>query len=394
MKFQIFNVHGIRGRAETVMDLASREGVDIMVSMETWLADTDTIPIRQPSVVNITHTNYDPIAGGRRSRNGLLVNTTTPEYHHAARLLRTALTYNGLDYAAVIEVSGVTCIFAYLPPTSIPDSCIVDLVNLADELILNGATRVVAAGDFNARSEELTGDHDSSPRGHMLEEALEGSELRVQLPVAGKWTSITSGVGIPDMVMAYFPIADLVLHEHADCGGSDHRPLTFSVDADDPPPPPPSRWAVAKLQEDAKAAAFAQKVAEGNRMQGIADAMAEELAVAGPGELPEDAEQARIDRVWGEIVTVLHDAAASTIKRANVTPWTSDQFWTEDLVDARTELEEDSRERLQDILEGMPAQQARTRYRESKRKAENFRQMLRKRAKDRFHEAVDKLDHP
>jgi len=78
----------------------------------------------------------------------------------------------------------------------------------------------VIAGDFNARSTALTGDHKTNQRGRKIEDALVDSAFSVQTPVEGKWTSFAGGGhGIPDLVLANFPILDLKVLEAEALGG-------------------------------------------------------------------------------------------------------------------------------------------------------------------------------
>ena len=149
MKIQIFNTNGIAGKAEEIQRFAKAQHVDILATFETWLSPTASIPIT-PVIKNLTHTNYEIINGGKRHSGGILVNAMNTPYLAASRPVRTALDGN----AAVVEVNGATFIFAYLSPSYKPDSCIQDLLELADSLVDAGANKCIIAGDLNARSAE------------------------------------------------------------------------------------------------------------------------------------------------------------------------------------------------------------------------------------------------
>ena len=230
MKIQIFNANGIAGKAEEIQRFAKAQHTDVLATFETWLSPTASTPIT-PVITNLTQAKHEIINGGKRHYGGILVNAMNTPYQAASRPVRTALDGN----AAVVEVNGATFIFAYLSPSYKPDSCMQDLLELADSLVNAGANKCIIAGDLNARSERLTSDHSTNDRGRKLEAALEGSTFWVQQPTNGKWTSFNGGGhGIPDLVLANFHIRDLEVHERETCGGSDHRPLTFSV-PDQPP---------------------------------------------------------------------------------------------------------------------------------------------------------------
>ena len=119
---------------------------------------------------------------------------------------------------------------------------------LADTTVGTEGCKCIIAGDLNARSKELTGDHHTNARGKLLETVLESSDFQVQQPTKGKWTSFThNGMGVPDLVLANFQIHDLVVHEQDACGGSDHRPLTFTVPDTRPKTKLVERWNICRL---------------------------------------------------------------------------------------------------------------------------------------------------
>src|SRR4051794_21087509 len=237
-----FNANSIHGKAEHINRFAEQNHIDIACTSETWLSPAAAIPLKHP-IVNATHTKDHHITGGKRNEHGILVNAYSPMGQGAGRHIRNAL----YDYAILVEANGVTFIFSYLPPNLV-DQNIELLIQLGEEVSDEGRTKCVIVGDLNARSKTLTGDHTNNTRGRLLETALNNSTFIVQKPTAGKWTTFGgNGYGITDIVISNFAIHDLVIHQDERLGGSDHRPLTFSVPAANTPRKLVDRWDVRKL---------------------------------------------------------------------------------------------------------------------------------------------------
>ena len=98
--------------------------------------------------------------------------------------------------------------------------------------------RTMFVGDFNARLGSLSDDSMTNARGTWFKgEVLDGCQLKRCNPIGDmKWTSINSnGKGIPDHLLvsadADFLINDFRVREECAVGGSDHRPLIWSVHA-------------------------------------------------------------------------------------------------------------------------------------------------------------------
>ena len=256
-------------------------------------------------------------------------------YLAASRPVCTALDGN----AAVVEVNGATFIFAYLSPSYKPDSCIQDLLELADSLVDAGANKCIIAGDLNARSERLTSDHNTNDRGRKLEAALEGSAFQVQQPTNGKWTSFNGGGhGIPDLVLANFCIRDLEVHERETCGGSDHHPLTFSVPDQPPKAKLVERWNIRRLTKPATEAKYQKALEE--ELAGVPlEAKCRELAqkVQEDG-LGGDELQAKVDDMWAALIGCIQRAADQSVGHLKYQSRTPRDFWTQGLEEERDQV--------------------------------------------------------
>ena len=390
MRVQILNVCGLQGKAEEVLRFAHSNSTDICASFETWLSPTVSPPIRRP-IANLTNTITHHIQGGHRHTGGILINALSPSYQASTRLVRTALGGN----AAVIEVAGVSIIFTYLPP-SLPDTCISELLELAGELTNNGARRCVIAGDLNARSEELSSDHTTNTRGRRLEEVLTDSEFRVQQPISGRWTSFSGGgFGIPDLVLANFPIRDLRVHEQESCGGSDHRPLTFTIHTQPPNSKLVDRWNIRRLSKPPVAKRYAQALWTDTQLQHITTQCQEALDAVNGGTLVGAALQARTDDLWAGIVGRVHRAAHHTVGRLQFQARTPRDFWTEALEQERDEVVAAQLAAQEAILSGAATgQQARAQHHQVATRMALYRANLRARGTTLFQTAVDNLGRP
>jgi Reverse transcriptase (RNA-dependent DNA polymerase)/Endonuclease-reverse transcriptase len=322
-----------------------------------------------------------------------LVSATSEPYHKVARHLQTALA----GRVAVVEVNGVTLISAYLPPApTVADTCIDELLTLADEVIQNGANKCVVVGDLNARSRALTGDSTDNSRGRRLAAALAGSELRVQKPIAGKWTCKNrGGAGIPDMVLANFPIRDLVVHEDWTCGGSDHHPLTFT--AHDTPLRQKNirRWNIRRLGKDEVSDRYKERLKEL-----VAEATVEEESVkarelVGCGALVGDEIQAVVDKQWAQIKRCIDSAAASTVGKLRWDSRVAPNFWTEELEEQREEADRALRDAQEAMMEGQEStEEVGRRFDHSTNHMRDYRAALRRRGTELFRRWADDIGQP
>lgn len=393
MKIQIFNANGIAGKAEEIQRFAKNWKTDILATFETWLSDEASPPIT-PVVANLTSSNYEIINGGKRHSGGILVNTRAAHYQAATHLIRPALDGN----AAIIEANGVTIIFAYLSPTYKPDTCIVDLLALADGLVAAGAEKCVIAGDLNARSGNLASDHRTNTRGRQLETALAESVFQVQRPAPGKgkWTSFSrDGHGIPDLVLANFPIWDIQVHERATCGGSDHRPITFTIPDQTPKAKLVERWNIRRLTKPGVEAQYAEALAEemvGRNMEGECQELSRRVMAEG---LSGEELQGSVDTQWASITAAIQRAADRTVGRLKFQSRTPRDFWTQDLEQERDHVVTAQIEAQDAQLGGLESlHQVRQRFASATSKVNRYRVSIRRRRTEMFRLAVDKLGNP
>ena len=377
MRVQVFNATGLGGKAAELIRFATKNNTDIMATLETMLTPTASIPIR-PAIHNFTVDKKENRRG--RPEGGVLVNALSAEYQAGARFVQSALDGN----TTVIEIAQTIIIFSYMTP-ALPHTQIQELIQLAEQLSQEGARRCVIAGDLNAHSRLLTEDHDTNTRGFLLEEALADSEFQVQRPIKGKWTSFANaGHSIPDMVIANFPIEDLVVHENESLGGSDHRPLTFTVPTEDPMEKLVDRWNIRRLAKPSIRKKYVEALHADERLPEFAPECKE---------LQEEApDQVIVDLIWRRIGECLSDAAGQAIGRLRFHTHASTGFWTEELQEDREEANALQEAAQEDILALHP--QARVAYQRAAAHMKLYRAKLKQRATVIYRDHMDELGRP
>ena len=391
MRIQLFNANGLAGKAEEIQRFAKDNNIDIAITVETWLGEMASPPIK-PYVVNVAHTNTQIIAGGRRNTGGILVNAFQEGYRGATRVLKVTPEKD----AVVLEVNGVVVIGAYLPP-SLDNTCLDRILALAEEYADEGRKSCVVVGDLNARSEALAGDHSSNQRGKHLEGLLHESTFFVQQPVRGKWTSFNrGGYGIPDLVIANFKVEEMEVHEDNTCGGSDHRPITISIPDNPPRIKHFVRWNVRRLGKDHVVERYLEALVSSGELTAVEGECREATRQAREGELEDAAvRQHRVNELWGQIVGIVHRAAEKTVGKLEFDNRTPKEFWTEELEMERNALMEDQATYQGEVLAGtLPQATLQNRARTLANNQRRYRARLRDRKTAMFRSAVDELGKP
>ncbi|KXS18540.1 hypothetical protein M427DRAFT_29817 [Gonapodya prolifera JEL478] len=296
MKFLMANVNRLAGKAAAVREAAREHHIDVSLLCETWLSPSSNPPFGR-HISNITNEKSGYCAGGRKNNRGLLATAWNPGADGASRELAVELG----GRAVVLDCNGTIVIFAYIAPS--------------DNNLL--------VGDL-----ELTGDLATNRRGEMLEEALDHAGLTVMCPSVGKWTSFgrNGRRGIPDVVIANLPIADLVVHETETLGGSDHACLTFSVDrGPDLVDKQVRRWNIRKLERPRAKKKFIEALeanAKLSELKARCEAVEWALGRAGAAADP----QPFVYKLADTLYTAIRDAAVESIGYLHWTNRVVDDF--------------------------------------------------------------------
>ncbi|KAJ3305048.1 hypothetical protein HDU93_006328, partial [Gonapodya sp. JEL0774] len=289
--------------------------------------------------------------------------------------------------AVVLDLNGTIVIFAYIAPSD-PDQLIVDLVRIGERWAgASGAATgrdVLICGDLNARSEELSGDSMTNRRGTMLEETLDHSVFSVVKPVEGKWTSFgrRGGKGIPDILLSTFPIKDMRVLEQESIGGSDHAPITFSIDRG-----PPlldkhiRRWNIRKLQRPQARKRYVEALEADSELGELKSRCeAAEWALTRAGGLTDC--QAHIDNLASTLYDAIKNAAEKSIGYLEWSNRIAEDFEDEvHLAHDLRELEEAVRKARRSALDDEAPSASRKLQAEAAKKAGTYRAgALKKRA--------------
>jgi hypothetical protein len=221
-----FNANGLSGKADSIHLFADRHKSDFVFVVETWLKPGSS-PVFKNVFLNLTRTVVSAVAGGRRHTGGILGYSPTGKQNDVRGVF-----LHPEGHFALLEIDSVLVAICYFPP-SLEDEVLDELFEQV-ELHAGDEKEVLLLGDFNARMGTLTEDSVLTRRGRKLAACLDDSRFFVCRPTYGRNTTVTRhGGGVTDLVIAsvgtHAAMQSLIVHEKARLGGSDHRPLTFSL---------------------------------------------------------------------------------------------------------------------------------------------------------------------
>ena len=328
MIINLFNANGLACKAEEICQFNSQMHINLTFILETWLAPTASVPFR-PHISNVTNTITEAITGGRRNHGGILVFANDLKTHQNVRVL---FQDNSGCYVAV-EILDVIVIAVYLSPSQ-PNSKLTEILDKAADLSDNFSKRCVVLGDLNARLAEL-GDSITNTRGRFLRDELDNYPLEIQLPMEGKWTTFAGGgCGITDLVLANFNIQSIVVHEKESLGGSDHRPLTFTLEVDDLVEDRNfKRWNVRKLAKAVYQEQYQQLLS--NSYQAILNQL-QQIQIQLQNAVNS---QKLIDQSWDSVKSWMSSAAITSIGVLHYHNHMPQDFWTEELEQERDRVQ-------------------------------------------------------
>jgi hypothetical protein len=381
------NLNGLAGKAEEVLRFNKDNDIDLTLMVETWLSPSASVPFR-PQIINLTNYNNQVTIGGRRASGGILV-TCKPHIHNQCRVL---FEDPGNSFA-VFRANTLVIIVVYLPPSA-DDGKLVEILAAAERYTNELTLQCIIVGDLNARMGNITGDTITNPRGARLRNELENSAITIQMPAEGKWTSWGGGGrGIPDILLANFPVRDLIVHERECLGGSDHRPITFLLPTDDVEPTVEfQRWNVRRLTVPKYAECYKQRIE-------IDQAKAQQALQRLRNDLTGHArdcaaKQQAVDKAWTVIKNWINSAAERTIGRLQVADRTPDSLWTRELEQTREDIRGMVTRAQEATNAGRQRQEIQQLAAELVQAQRIYRADLADRRRTLFEEAVDKLAVP
>lgn len=238
-----FNANGLLGKADEISRFVKENDVDFCFIVETWLSPNSSTIIKNP-FINIINYRENYIEGGRRAQGGILGFCEFTLQQHV-RVIEQTTNYCFIKIGEIIFGVG------YFSPT-LDYLVLEEFMDKAEEYSTNNNQQCVLLGDFNARMRHRTGDSKTNARGIQFSSLLDDSPFNIILPSEGKYTSVTKeGRGITDLVLTSdTEISNLIIHETESLGGSDHRPLTFSIITSNLEKREFQRWNIRKFATD------------------------------------------------------------------------------------------------------------------------------------------------
>ena len=240
-----FNARGLEGKENLIAQFAKMEKIDVMFVVETWMKP------RKVSIINTVFLDMrnwiedEVYQGGRRSPGGILA-FCDPALRSSIRV-----AYEDPNkHFAIIEMLDWIIGIAYFPP-SVDHQLIFDFMDAVKERAGDG--KFVIVGDLNARMGRYSEDSARNTRGRLMVNDLEARQWMLQKPIRGRYTSYgpSGGAGITDIVISATDIVkEYVVHSAESLGGSDHRPLHFSIQPEQLPAKSFERWNIRLLAKE------------------------------------------------------------------------------------------------------------------------------------------------
>ena len=186
------------------------------------------------------------------------------------------------------------------------------------------------------------------------------------------------------MVIVNFPIDDLEVHESKSCGGSVHRPLTFTVPLEDLMEKLVDRWNIWRLEKPSICKKYMDALHKDTRLPEFAPECLELRST--------ELDQVIVNLLWRRIRECINDAAGKTIGRLRFHMHSSAQFWTEELQEERAEANAMQEAAQDEILALHP--QARLAYQRAADHMKLYRTKLQQRVTAVYREHMDELGRP
>ena len=335
-------------------------------------------------------------------------------------------------YLALL-VNDIILLAAYIAPSR-ADAKLQEILAKAEELSDGFQKQIIVFGDLNARLGEATGDSAINPRGRLLLEELVDSQLSIQKPISGKWTSFNrGGCGIPDIVLANFDVESVTVHELESLGGSDHRPITFKIpDRVDPDAGTKhfTRWNIRKLSRLDQQQKYKDQLAvnvdtilrtiqtsldsvrqqpgrtvgghsnggpSSNLLSVSPTGTDESLVMNGSSQPNANHIQHHVDQSWNAIKSWIEQAAETTIGTLVVHDRLPEDFWTDEMEATREAIIEAISE-LQDAITSerpsLTPAEIEARSKALTQSQRSYRVSLKQRRTKLFEDAVDNLAEP
>ena len=218
MKCMFFNARSITHKTQEINLFTKEKEIDLAIIAESRLTEYQSSPFFN-TLVNIS---------AKKHLGGILAFSPSGK-------LNNSTTLTGGNNWQIIQFESLIIGFGYFAPSE-PFSDIELFFESIEKESNTWHEDVIIVADFNARHSQSTGDHANNPRGFKFFELISKYPIKLEHSVDGLYTTNTSsGQGITDLLFSAsenrYTISDFIIHQD-NLNGSDHWPLTWSVDVE------------------------------------------------------------------------------------------------------------------------------------------------------------------
>jgi len=218
MNCMFFNARSITHKIQEINLFTSNQKIDLEIIAESRLKENQTSPFSN-TLVNIN---------AKQHLGGILA------FSPSGKLNNSTLLSSGNNWQ-IIQFDDLIIGFGYFAPSE-PFSDI----ELYFEALENDSNiwqkDVIIVADFNARHSGSTGDHANNSRGYKFFDLISKYPIQLERAMNGLYTTETvNGKGITDLLFSAtgnkHNVSDFLIHDD-NLNGSDHWPLTWSIDVE------------------------------------------------------------------------------------------------------------------------------------------------------------------
>ena len=231
MKCMFFNARSITHKTQEINLFTSTQKIDLAIIAESRLKENQDSPFHN-TIVNIS---------AKEHQGGIIA------FSPSGKLKNSLLLSSGSNWQ-IIQFDDLIIGFGYFAPSDSFSDIELFLESIEKESN-TWQEDVIIVADFNARHSLSTGDHANNSRGSKFFELISRYPVQLERALVGLYTTNNAtGQGITDLLFSAsankYTISDFIIHQD-NLNGSDHWPLTWSVDVEIKSLP--TRWNFRKL---------------------------------------------------------------------------------------------------------------------------------------------------
>lgn len=218
MKCMFFNARSITHKTQEINLFTSTQKIDLAIIAESRLKENQDSPFHN-TIVNIS---------AKEHQGGIIA------FSPSGKLKNSLLLSSGSNWQ-IIQFDDLIIGFGYFAPSDSFSDIELFLESIEKESN-TWQEDVIIVADFNARHSLSTGDHANNSRGSKFFELISRYPVQLERALVGLYTTNNAtGQGITDLLFSAsankYTISDFIIHQD-NLNGSDHWPLTWSVDVE------------------------------------------------------------------------------------------------------------------------------------------------------------------